>query len=182
MARRRSKPRGKKINPTLYVFCEGQTEESYINLLKRDYRIPSIIIRPKIKGNDITTRFINEYKKDRPTHPKDQIFLFYDLDVSGILDRLQKIGNSTLLVSNPSVELWFLLHYKNQRASTDARYCCGELEKRNGTYRKGAIDSKLREKLLTKRKEAVKRAKALKTDNPSTTVYQLIELLDSLKQ
>ena len=105
MARRRSKPRGKKINPTLYVFCEGETEESYINLLKRDYRIPSIIIHAKTKGSDITARFINEYKKDRPTHPKDQIFLFYDLDVSGILDRLQKIGNSTLLVSNPSVEL-----------------------------------------------------------------------------
>ena len=105
MARRRSKPRGKKINPTLYVFCEAvprrdETEESYINLLKRDYRIPSIIIHAKTKGSDITARFINEYKKDRPTHPKDQIFLFYDLDVSGILDRLQKIGNSTLLVSN----------------------------------------------------------------------------------
>lgn len=39
MARRRREPKGKKINPTLFVFCEGDTEEAYVNLLKSIYRI-----------------------------------------------------------------------------------------------------------------------------------------------
>jgi hypothetical protein len=34
MARRRKESKGKKINPTLFVFCEGETEEAYTNLLK----------------------------------------------------------------------------------------------------------------------------------------------------
>lgn len=183
MGRERRKSRGKKINPTLFVFCEGKTEESYINLLKSEYRIPSIIIHPKIRGNDITDKFINNYKKDKPSHPKDQTFLFYDLDVPGMIIRLQKIKNCTLLLSNPCVELWFLLHYKNQTAHTNSEYCCKELKKRNKYYKKGSIDIRLKEKLITKRKEAIKKAKKLQShENPSTTIYQLIEKLDALKK
>ena len=37
---RRKKSLGKKINPTYYVFCEGDTEEEYIKHLKHHYRIP----------------------------------------------------------------------------------------------------------------------------------------------
>ena len=113
MARRRRKPQGRKINPTLYVFCEGATEEAYINLLKTEYRLPSVVVHPKVKGIDISERFINRYKQEKSTHPKDRTFLFYDLDVTGTLAHLQKIKNSILLVSNPTVELWFLLHCKN---------------------------------------------------------------------
>jgi len=182
MAKGRRKPKGKNINPTFFVFCEGETEESYINLLKSEYRIPSIHIHPKIGKNDITSKYIENYKKDKPTHEKDMNFLFYDLDVASMLKRLSKIDNSTLLVSNPSVELWFLLHYKNQTASTDSAYCCKELKNRNQTYKKGEINNKLKEKLISKKDDATKRAKKLNQfKNPSTTVYKLVEILDKLK-
>ena len=74
MARGRKKSKGKKINPTLFVFCEGETEESYINLLKSVYRIPSIHIHAKVRGNNISSDFIKAYKNDRPTHEKDMNF------------------------------------------------------------------------------------------------------------
>lgn len=182
MSSKRRKPRGKKINPTLFIFCEGETEVSYINFLKTEYRISSIHIRPKISGNKITTEYIKNYKKDKPTDNKDMVFLLYDLDVPEILARLSKIDNSILLVSNPSIELWFLLHYKNQTASTNNTYCLKELKNRNKSYKKGLIDKKLKEKLKLKRYDAVKRSKKL-TDfrNPSSTIYKLIEILEKLK-
>lgn len=182
MGSRRRKSRGKKINPTLFIFCEGETEVSYINFLKTKYRIPSIHIRPKISGNKITAEYINNYKKDKPTDEKDMNFLLYDLDVPNMLQKLKKIDNSILLVSNPSIELWFLLHYKNQTANTDNAYCLKELKNRNRTYKKGLIDNKLKEKLNLKRDDAVKRAKKL-TDykNPSSTIYKLIEILNNIK-
>lgn len=183
MARRRREPKGKKINPTLFVFCEGDTEEAYVNLLKSLYRIPSIQIRSKIGGNNITSEFIEKFKKGKPTHEKDMNFLMYDIDVPEIIERLNNIDDSTLLLSNPCIELWFLLHYKNQTANINSAKCCREMLNRNRVYKKGAIDKKLKEKLISKREDAVKRAKALtENNNPSSTVYRLIEILDELKK
>lgn len=79
MASRR-KSRGKRINPTFYVFCEGQTEEEYIKFLRSKYRIP-IEINSKRAGDSISQRFINSYLRTKTRHKKDQIFLMYDLDV-----------------------------------------------------------------------------------------------------
>jgi len=183
MAGRRKESKGKKINPTLFVFCEGETEEAYIKLLKSLYRIPSIHIHPKIGGNNITTEYIENYKKDKPTHEKDLNFLVYDLDVLAMIKRLSKIKGAELLVSNPCIEFWFLLHYKNQTANTNNAHCCREMKNRNKIYKKGAIDKKLKERLISKREDAVKRAKALpQYKNPSSTVYKLIEILDNLKK
>ncbi len=67
MARSRREPKEKKINPTLFVFCEGNTEEVYVNLLKSIYRIPSIQICSKTVGNNITFEFIENFKKGKPT-------------------------------------------------------------------------------------------------------------------
>lgn len=103
MASKRRPSRGKRINPTLYIFCEGDTEEVFVNLLKSEYRIPSIHIKTKIGRNDITKRFIDNYKSDKPVHEKDMDFLLYDLDVPNILPRLQGMNNCILLVSNPSI-------------------------------------------------------------------------------
>ena len=174
MARRRREPKGKKINPTLFVFCEGDTEEAYVNLLKSLYRIPSIQIRSKIGGNNITSEFIEKFKKGKPTHEKDMNFLMYDIDMPEIIERLNDIDDSIPLLSNPCIELWFLLHYKNQTANINSTTCYREMVNRNRAYKKGAIDKKLKEKLISKREDAVKKAKALiKNNNPSSTVYRL---------
>ena len=183
MANRRKASKRKKINPTLFVFCEGETEKAYVNFLKSLFRIPSIHIQPNIGGNNITTEYIEKYKQNKPTHEKDINFLIYDLDVPEILQRLLKIKNSTLLLSNPSIELWFLLHYKNQTANANSVYCCKELNNRNRIYKKGVIDKKLKEKLISNFDTAIKRAKSLtKHKNPSSEVYLLIEKLVELKK
>lgn len=183
MARKRKQPRGKKINPTLFVFCEGETEESYINFLKSIFRIPSIHIHAKVGGNNITSAYIQGYKLDKPTHEKGLNFLMYDLDVPSMLSRLSKINDCILLVSNPCLELWFLLHYKNHTANTNSVTCCREMTNRNRTYKKGLIDDRLKAKLISKIDVAIDRAKGLTMhNNPSSTVYKLIEKLEELKK
>ena len=169
MASQRRKPKGKKINPTFFIFCEGESEESYINFLKSEYRLPSIHINAKIGRNDITQEYIQNYKQNKPTHEKDIDFLMYDLDVPKMLNRLNKIKDAILLVSNPCIELWYFLHYKNQTANLNCTNCYSELKKRNKLYNKGIIDVKLKERLKDKRYDAVKRARKLKHyNNPSS--------------
>lgn len=150
--------------------------------LRSKYRIPIEIV-PKVIGSNIDERLIKRHKKGKPTHEKDIDFLMYDADVKEVLDRLQKIKSAKLLASNPSIELWFLLHYKNQTANITTDNCIRELCNRNqNNYKKGVLDTKLREKLLEKCSDACKRAKQKELfDNPSTNLYELMEILEEIK-
>ena len=112
MGRERRAPKGKKMKPTFFVFCEGKTEELYVKYLKSKYRIP-IEIDTQIAKNGINKNYIKNYKKGKFTHQKDKTFLLYDLDVPKMLEKLQTIPNTILLASNPCIELWFLLHFKD---------------------------------------------------------------------
>lgn len=182
MDRSRKPPKGKKINPTFFVFCEGKTEEQYIKFLKSQYRIP-IEIDSKKAGYDISPKYIKNYKKTKFTHKKDKTFLLYDIDVDEILEKLHAIKESTLLASNPCIELWYLLHYKEQKAEIDCKKCIVELDKRNDGYSKVLIDSKLKENLINKQLKAINRAKKLENfKNPCSTVYLLLEALEEAKK
>ena len=181
MSRTRRPPLGKKIKPTFFVFCEGKTEEQYVKFLKTQYRIP-IEIDSKIAGSDISDGYIERYKRIKVTHEKDKTFLLYDLDVSEMLKQLKKIQDTQLLVSNPCFELWYLLHFKEQKAEVDCKYCVTELAKRNSFYIKGSISPKLKDNLIYKQLKAVHRARKLESySNPSSTVYLLVEALEKVK-
>ena len=180
MARSNRKPsKGKKINPKFWVFCEGETEKAYVRLLRSIYRLP---IEIKSAGDDINEGYIRKYKWGKPTHKKDQDFLIYDADVEVILNRLKKIRGVKLLASNPSIELWFLLHYKNHSSHITTENCIRELSNRKrNVYKKGTLDEKLIDKLISKRQEAVRRAKRTSLyENPSTNIYEFIEILEQV--
>jgi hypothetical protein len=177
MSRKRAESRGKKINPNFWVFCEGETEVAYVSYLRSRYRIPITIV-PKIVGNKITERFIKSYKRGKPVHEKDRDFLMYDADVPILLEQLKSIKNTTLLVSLPSIEIWFLLHYKNQTSTITTKECIQELCNRNrNSYQKGVIDSKLEARLSGHVAEACKRSNSLTLfKNPSSNINLLINV------
>jgi len=183
MGRKRAASKEKKINPTFLVFCEGETEEAYIALLRSKYRIPIEIV-PKVLGNKINEHLIKRIKKERPVHEKDKDFLVYDADVPEILEKLKRIRNVTLIASNPAIELWFLLHFKNQTANISTKECIRELSNRiRREYKKGTIEGPLEEKLMESCQKACKRAKNLELFlNPSTNMYLLIENLEKEKE
>lgn len=176
---KRKKSTGKLIKPQIWVFCEGETERAYVDFLRSKYRIPIEVVC-HVAGNSITEAAINKYKQSKPAHPKDRQFLLYDGDVAAVVDRLKKIKDATLLLSNPCIELWFLLHFKSQKSAISGKDCIRELKNRTANgYEKGKLHSKLSKKLNESCKQACERAKQLKEgDNPSSALYRLIEMLE----
>ncbi len=182
MGSKRAAPRGKIINPTFWVFCEGETEAAYIAKLRAQYRIP-IEITTKVAGNKITKQYINKCKQRKPKHEKDKDFLVYDADVTELLQKLQSIKGTKLIASNPCIELWFLLHYKNQTGFISGKDCIKELNNRNrNTYHKGIIEKRLEAKLTANKSKACERARKLQLfNNPSSNMYEMLDELEKVK-
>jgi hypothetical protein len=181
MSRPNRKPTGRTINPTFFVFCEGRTEELYVNYLKSKYRLP-IFIDAKTAGNRITEKCINSYKRDKVIHPKDKTYLMYDLDAPKMLEKLQAISNTILLSSNPCFELWFLLLYQEQTTEISTKKCIDSLKSHHNTYKKEVLDEILRSILNSKQEKALHRAaKLAKYKNPSAR-FLLIQDLEEVQR
>lgn len=168
------------------VFCEGETEETYLDHLKQTYRSPIRIV-PKVEGGSISQRLIDATKRELKISKTDKIltFLMYDMDVPAINEKLNDCRAYKLL-SNPAIELWFLLHGKDKktRLSTDEAF--DELLKMDDCwagYEKAALTDTQKSFLWEHRLEATERAKKLKNfENPSSGIFNLILALEkSLK-
>ena len=182
MSRRSRVSKGKKIRPTFFVFCEGETEEQYITYLRSKYRIP-IVLDAKIAGNRITKTYIENYKKGKPGHEKDRDYLVYDIDAPRMLEKLQKIPDVELIASNPCFEIWLLMHFQEQKGELNSRECEEKLAQHIGNYKKGEINKTLRKQLDSKQEKAVNRACKLKAyKNPSTRVHHLIKAIEMAKE
>ena len=163
MGRQIRKSKGKTMKPNFFVFCEGESEVAYISHLRSQYRAPIQII-PRKSDSNISVRYIENCKREYVATQNDKTFLMFDLDVNGMLEHLQSIPDVVLLVSNPCIELWYLLHFEK----------CLE------HYTKGTLALNEKQQLSEKTSKATARAKVLKTyNNPSTTIYKMIELLES---
>lgn len=110
--------------------------------------------------------------------------MIYDADVASTLEKLKAIKSAELIALNPSIELWFLLHYKNQTTSITTIDCIRELSNRNrNTYKKGTIDAQLASKISESCKKACERAKPLEMfNNPSSNMFVFIEELEKFKK
>lgn len=164
------------------VICEGETEESYIHLLRQWYKSPIKIV-PHIEGSRITPSLVEKRVREVKISLNDdvRVFLMYDMDVPAINEKIQKC-KATPLLSNPCFELWLLLHAKEQNASISTERTIKELEKSMPLwecYSKSSFTKTQKQYLKKQVKIAVGRAKKLKDfQNPSTGVYKLVRLLE----
>jgi len=180
MAKYQRPSKGKEIKPTFFVFCEGESEEAYISFFRSKYRIP-IQIKSKVTKNKINQKYVSRILKLFQQHEKDKCFLMYDLDVPEMFEKLQSIKDTILLVSNPCIELWYILHKCNHSAESTSLECIEQLERICKGYRKGSICDKLRHELSTGEEKASKIAKKLiPLKNPSTSVYLLLDELQKV--
>lgn len=94
---RHSSP-ARRMKPMILVFCEGDTEDVYVNLLKIQYRIPMKIVS-KITGQRISPELIMRHIKNERLNGNDAIhsFLLYDLDVSGIAEKIQRYQRTAFI-------------------------------------------------------------------------------------
>ena len=171
----------RKMKRAFLVFCEGRTEECYVQELRRRYRAPIRIVAIR-QGQDISDETVRRETEREKISPEDRVeaFLMYDWDVPEVNARLESCAG-TKICSNPCVELWFLLHLRNWRSSLDSEECVKTLRAEKGWngYRKGDLSEPQRTLLWEKRDVAAQRAKALdEKRNPSTGVYKLLESIE----
>ncbi len=170
------------MKPNYFVFCEGDTEVAYVEMLRAYYRLPIHII-PKRTLLNVTPALVSRCRANYVETPSDKTFLMYDLDVPSVLDRLRKIPGAVLLCSNPCVELWLLFHYAEQRAEVSSADCVCKLSRYIPQYKKGKLSMDDKDFMMRNVTVACARAKQAKPyNNPSTTVYELIEELERLKK
>ena len=119
MKKKHSQRPPRKMKPVYLVFCEGETEEAYVSLLRQKYRWLPLKVISRITGQAITPAIVNKYIKAEQIGPNDPItsFLMYDLDTENIIEKLSNCKGSIILTSNPAIELWFLLHNSEQNSS-----------------------------------------------------------------
>lgn len=185
MANGREKRAKRKMKPVFLVFCEGETEENYIDFVRRQYKSPIKIV-PKTEGNKISQNLISKHQKELKLSQNEQIstFLMCDLDVAPIVEKL-KSCKAVWLCSNPCIELWFLLHCKEHTSYITTKNCNTALSKAHvdwKNYQKPFILEAQQKFLWDNKDVAVDRAKTLEeTKNPSSTIYKLLEAIEKYK-
>lgn len=180
MANLREKTPIKRMRKIVLVICEGETEENYINLLKKWYKTPIRIIS-HIEGTKITQSLIDNRAHELKISKRDKVktFLMYDMDVPAINKKIKECTAEKLL-SNPCFEIWLLLHLKDQKVSISTNVVLKELKK-SAVIWKNYVKSSFSETQKTFLKKnvdiAVNRAKKLKEfQNPSSGVYKLVKV------
>lgn len=164
------------------VICEGETEENYINLMKKWYKFPVRIVS-RIEGTKITQALVDKHERGLKISAKDKVdtFLMYDMDVPAINEKLM-VCKAELLLSNPCFEIWLLLHAKEQKSALSSEAVLKELKKSASvwnSYIKSVYTDTQKTFLREHLKDAVDRAKALKDfQNPSSRIYRLLEILE----
>ncbi len=182
MARKAKQPRGKKMNPTFFVFCEGKTEAAYVDLLRRSFRVPVEIIA-KVSDSNISQPYIDRCKRERFTTQNDKTFLMFDLDVPGMLEHLSKIKDAILLLSNLCIEYWFVVHYKDTNKELSSVECLAMLRSIDPDYMKGTFSTAMKKVLIDSIEDATNRAKSkVAYSNPSSTVNLLSHEIVKLKK
>ena len=79
--RKQSKPR--EMKKIFLIFCEGQTEECYVQVLRSKYRVPIKIVA-RVEGLNISSKEITSHCKSLRIGVDDdnvKVFLMYDMDV-----------------------------------------------------------------------------------------------------
>lgn len=181
MARKARQSKGKVMAPNFFVYCEGDTEVAYVEMLRAHFRRPVHVIPRKTLLN-ITPALVQRCKESYLQTKNDRTFLMYDLDVPSMLERLKKIPDATLLCSNPCFELWLLLHATNRISEINTDDVVKELRKSASVwknYRKSEFTKDQQTFLLSNMGIAINRAKGLtEFQNPSTGIYKFIEILE----
>ncbi len=163
------------------VICEGETEEAYVNLLKRHYRLP-ITIKTKVAGNSISSRLVAQYLKELDVTPEEcSVIYVYDADVRLVLEKILSLPG-TVIASNPCIELWFTLHIKDYSSPLSSEETVKKLYQAHPlwkSYAKANLTPDQGRHLIDNMRVAALRAQKLKWPlNPSSNMYEFLSMLE----
>lgn len=191
----------RKRNPVVYLICEGtETEIRYFKRFRsRGCHIDIIPIPSQYKAADRLVQKARATMGTNPYYPDegDVIWCVFDRDANSD-ETLRKAKQTAaregyrLAYSNPSFELWFLLHYVNQRTEISDCQMLIQILKQPGRLERYEKNQDVYDLLEPLQEKAIERAKqrihVLKEEkaevicrqsNPVTTVVELVEYLKS---
>jgi len=168
----------RKTRPVYFVFCEGETENAYINLLRSHFRFP-IEIKAKVTGTSITREKIKRMLDGNIDWTKDKVFLIYDADLKSINTKLGQIEFALLIFSYPCFEAWLLLHFQDSIKSDSCDDVTSQIRVHYPAYKKGEISIRLGAFLIEKMTFAITNAKKLIPSGKGSHLFDFIESLGS---
>lgn len=172
----------KKIKPLIYVCCEGESEEAYIDFLAKTFADTVVVknvsgIKSSMLFEDADKKFRRDKKYRDNLQETDEIWFFFDVEQEdkGKWDKRLKIINYLrkrkktpgikvrLLMTSGCIEYWFMLHYEKYRPPVltvaDKHNILNDLKNKVPDYKKG--DPEVIAKIAAFYKKAEMNAKEL---------------------
>lgn len=191
----------RRRKPVVYLICEGsETEIRYFKKFRsRECNIDIIPIPSQYKSADKLVQKAKATIGFSPYYPDegDMIWCVFDRDdnTNAMLAKAKQEAlkeGYQIAFSNPSFEIWFLLHFNNQTTSIENCDAVMKQLKKKGRLEQYEKNKEVYEQLKPLQEVAVERAKsrveALRREhieilsresNPVTTVAELVEYLKS---
>ena len=144
-----SRRAGNRSSKIIWIVCEGsETEPNYFKALKALTRMKNVEVRiaPGGKGKTSPATLVEKAKEKLKIEgwdpgEGDEAWCVFDVERKGTHpDLFQVIENARaaqikVVISNPSFEYWFLLHFdKTDRSFIDAEEVCKALQKHIPNY------------------------------------------------
>ena len=118
----------KKSKVSIFVFCEGESEQAYTDFLKCKFQNVAVFKRPSSTGlfDDADSRFKKDPKYRDYADVIDEIWFFFDVEEKDIdnwskrleiIKRLRRLRKKPqirvrLLMTTGCIEYWLMLHYR----------------------------------------------------------------------
>ena len=191
----------RKRKPVVYLICEGsETEIRYFKKYRsRECNIDIVPIPSQYKSADKLVQKAQATIGYSPYYPDegDIIWCIFDRDdnTNAMLYKAKQVAvkeGYQIAFSNPSFEIWFLLHFNNQTTPVENCEAAIKLLKKKGRLERYEKNKEVYEQLKPLQEVAIDRAKkrvaALQAEhteilsresNPVTTVAELVEYLNS---
>lgn len=176
----------------IVVATEGRvTEEHYLSAFKPSRgAVLQLTVLPnrnnKSHPRECLKR-LRQHAKDKNLAGDDQLWVMIDrdqwseADLNEVARELAKHRNHFLALSNPCVEYWFYLHFRDPRSFTDGQAVMRNLKRHLPEYSKDNFDlAKLKagvHKAIVRAERQDEDLKALWPKNTGTRVYQLMKVL-----
>lgn len=191
----------RKRNPVVYLICEGsETEIRYFKKFRsRECNIDIVPIPSQYKSADKLVQKARATIGYSPYYPDegDIIWCVFDRDdnTNAMLSKAKQMAikeGYQIAFSNPSFEVWFLLHFNNQTTPVENCEAVIKLLKKKGRLEQYEKNKEVYEQLKPLQEAAIDRAKKRvsvlqaehteilsRESNPVTTVAELVEYLNS---
>lgn len=198
-----NKVKRRKRKPIVYIICEGkETETLYFKHFRsRNCLVDIIPIPSKHKAAEHLVKHAKSLISQADYYPKDgdQLWCVFDCDdnkdseLQAAISYAEKQGYK-IAYSNPAFEYWYLLHFEKRNGYLKDSATVIDILKNKGYLENYGKSVDVFEELQEHQPEAIQYAKErverltrdqvaviCRDSNPVTTVYELVEFLNSRK-